>query len=151
MSGHKKLSKAGRKPWFLAACVLVLLAAVVAVFNEEVRQPTMKFGSRTIAIEEANSSRDRERGLSGREGITDSYGMLFDFERKGQHCMWMKDMHFPIDILWLDENKKVMEIASSIPPESFPSNFCPAEDATYVLEVQSGLSETAGVDVGEQL
>ena len=112
---------------------------------------SLGFGNRSLKIEEVSSTEDKQLGLGGRQRIADDYGMLFVFQDSGKHCFWMKDMHFPIDILWLDESKKVIYIAAHVPPESFPASFCPDKDAIYVLEVQAGLAAKSGVDVGSQL
>lgn len=137
--------------WAGALLVASVLIGGFLLTNEEVTQPRMKFGSRQLSIEEVSSGADRQRGLSGREGITDTQGMLFTFERAGKHCFWMKDMNFSIDIIWLDEAKKIIDIEENVSPESYPKEFCPARDARYVLEVQAGLSGKAGVDVGDKL
>jgi uncharacterized membrane protein (UPF0127 family) len=131
------------------AVVALVIAVGAVIFSKN--ESTLNFGNRLITVEEVFSSSDKARGLSGRESILENQGMLFTYDEKGEHCIWMKGMNFPIDILWLDENKKVTQIAASVPPESFPSSFCPAEDAMYVLEVKSGLSRASGVDEGSQL
>jgi uncharacterized membrane protein (UPF0127 family) len=54
----------------------------------------------------------------------------------------MKDMNFPIDIIWLDKDKKVVYIVKNAPPESYPyEHFEPKEEARYVLEVAAGTVE----------
>lgn len=125
--------------------------ALVVLFAQANRNTTLEFGSRTLSVEKVKSEHDRARGLGGRESIADDYAMLFVYEDSGEHCFWMKDMNFPIDIIWLDEMKKVIYIAAYVPPESYPSSFCPPTEARYVLEVRAGLSDEASVDVGTQL
>lgn len=147
MSRRKKRFSAPKM--FIVVIVVILVATALAINTNY--KSTLQFGNKTIAVEEVKSLRDKQKGLSGRESIADNRGMLFIYDEAGKHCFWMKDMKFPIDILWLDESKQVVYIAAHVPPESFPDFFCPPEDAKYVLEVKAGLSDQAGVDVGSQL
>lgn len=133
----------------LVALFLVTFLTYFAWRNN--RYSELQFGNKTIAVEEVKSLRDKEKGLGGRESLADDRGMLFAYDKAGKYCFWMKGMKFPIDILWLDESKKVVHVAAHVPPESFPDSFCPPEDAQYILEVKAGLSGRSGVDVGSQL
>lgn len=111
----------------------------------------MQFGSQEISLEYAVTAADREKGLSGRTQLPPDRGLLFQFEEPGLHCFWMKDMNFPIDIVWLDSSKKIIDIRENVSPDSYPAKFCPAQNAAYGLEVRAGLIKNAGVDLGEQL
>ena len=108
-------------------------------------------GETSLIIETADSSFERARGLSHRKEITDGWGMLFVFEESGYHGIWMKDMNFPIDIIWLNEVKQVVTAKKNITPETYPETFEPAQEATYVLEVKSGFVEENGIKIGDQL
>ena len=104
-----------------------------------------------LSLERANTDEARIRGLSGREFIRRDQGMLFDFEEPGRHCIWMKDMRFPIDIIWLDESRKVIKIQEEARPESYPESFCPDEPARFVLEVNAGVSGEMRLSPGSRL
>src|SRR4051812_48326835 len=58
-----------------------------------------------ISIEVADTPEARERGPSGRESLPQGSGVLFVFDAPATYGFWMKDMRFPIDIVWLDEEK----------------------------------------------
>jgi hypothetical protein len=68
-------------------------------FSREISQ--VLIGGNAINIEIVETGEDRSRGLSGREGLEPDSGMLFVFESPGRHGIWMRDMNFPIDILWI--------------------------------------------------
>ena len=105
-----------------------------------------------ITIEFARSAADRQKGLSGREELSASDGMLFVFEESGmRNCFWMKDMNFAIDMIWMDDNKKVLNVQSHVAPETYPESFCPEGDAKYGLEVKAGQAEKLGIKNGETL
>jgi len=138
---------------FLAVIILVVMAMALFAGREESgrSRQTLKFGDRTLAVEEVVTDEDRRRGLSGRESIDQNYGMLFIFENNGRYCFWMKDMNFPIDILWLDGDYTVVDIKHSVSPDTYPKSFCPDTQARYVLEVQAGLSAAKNIAVGSKL
>ena len=89
----------------------------------------------------ATSSEARVRGLSGRESLKPDQGMLFVFERPDISGFWMKDMLFPLDIIWIDENKKIVGINENVSPETFPNLFFSPKPVLYVLELNAGIAK----------
>ena len=77
--------------------------------------------------------------------------MLFIFNSADNYGFWMKDMIFPIDIIWIGENKKIVYIEKNVLPESYPKNFSPNVKAMYVLEVLSGFSEKHNIKIGDEV
>lgn len=108
-------------------------------------------GQNVIEAEVANTEDTIIRGLSGREKLGDRSGLLFIFVKPGNYGFWMKDMNFPIDIIWLDENKKIVFIKKDAAPSSFPEVFYPNSLSVYVLEVISGFSEKNNLKNGDQI
>lgn len=105
----------------------------------------------TIFAELAESSEERKIGLSYRNSIGIDEGMLFVFKNDGFHSFWMKDMNFPLDIIWLDKEQTVIHIEQAVSPDSFPQSFSPQTPARYVLEVKANAVETLGIEIGTQL
>jgi len=116
--------------------------------EERESRETVQFGTRKLHIERAETSRDREKGLSGRDFLDEEEGLLFVFDTADRYGFWMKDMNFAIDIIWLDEDGTVVHIEDRVVPETFPTVFWPVEPAKYVLEVSAGLRESSGVSAG---
>ncbi len=83
---------------------------------------------------------EREKGLGSRVELASGRGMLFIFDDRGEHCFWMKDMKFPIDIVWLDETKTIIAKEVNVSPETYPRSFCPGQPSKYVIEVKSGVA-----------
>ena len=102
-------------------------------------------------IEIADSVRERELGLSGRNSIENNFGLLFVFESLGRHGFWMKDMNFPIDIIWLDQNFTIVGLQENADPSSYPQVFYPASPASYVLETKVGLIQKETLITGEKI
>jgi uncharacterized membrane protein (UPF0127 family) len=93
-----------------------------------------------VTAELAVSDAERQLGLMFRPKINDDQAMLFIFEEEDTHSFWMKNMRFPIDILWLDKDRRIVHIEAQVPPcdqdpcPSYPS----PQPARFVLEIRSG-------------
>jgi hypothetical protein len=107
-------------------------------------------GCAGIKLEIANTDKARELGLSNRGQLDDRKGMLFEFGAPQTACMWMKDMHFAIDMIWLNGNNTITKIERSVPPDSYPQAFC-ANNTSYVIELSAGAASRAELTVGKQL
>lgn len=134
------------KTIILAVLVLILIIAVYPHLTT--RTVPVVLGEETFVLEVADTSSTRERGLSGRDGLATSTGMLFAFEHPGRYSFWMKDMHFPIDIMWLRDDWCVVHIMPNVSPDSYPDTFAPPVPATYVIEVGAGALSENGVTIG---
>jgi uncharacterized membrane protein (UPF0127 family) len=103
-----------------------------------------------IDAEIADTPEAQAQGLSGRTSLNG--GMLFVFDRPDKYGIWMKDMNFPIDIIWLDENKKIVTIQENATPESYPSKtFFPSSSSLYVLELNSGTVRDEAISAGQSM
>lgn len=102
----------------------------------------------------ADTVEELQKGLSGRDNLKDDEGMLFVFSEKGEHAFWMRDMKFPIDIIFINDNKIVDIYRNVQPPEDNSSTsqlptYAPSEPSNYVLEVKAGLSEKNDITEGD--
>ena len=93
---------------------------------------------------------EQRRGLSGRPCIPDNQAMLFVYQEPKRICFWMKEMRFPIDMVWLDAEQKIMTIWESVEPSTYPQEFCPDGPARYVLEFQAGTARKHHFSKGQQ-
>jgi|GEM_PF-831717 uncharacterized membrane protein (UPF0127 family)/lipid II:glycine glycyltransferase (peptidoglycan interpeptide bridge formation enzyme) len=111
----------------------------------------IKVGKTEISVETAKDTLSIMRGLSGRPSLSPNDGMLFIFPRPKRYRFWMPDMHFPIDIIWINDDKVVdiTESASNKFNPLHPKFYRPLCDANYVLEVNAGFSEEKGIKVGD--
>jgi uncharacterized membrane protein (UPF0127 family) len=93
------------------------------------------------------------KGLSVKDHLKENEGMLFVYEQPTRQAFWMKDMKFPIDIIWLDSNGTVVHIEHNLQPciMSFAficPSYIPDKDSLYVLETVAGFSKKHGIKVG---
>ncbi len=113
-------------------------------------------GNQNIFVQVVSSSTDMEKGLSGRNSLKDTQGMLFDFTKleNKQPAFWMKDMKFSLDILWI-QNNAVVGITKNIPApknskDVLPSYYAPG-DIDYVIEVNAGWSDAHNIKTGDSV
>jgi uncharacterized membrane protein (UPF0127 family) len=121
-----------------------------------------------IFIELAKTKEEREQGLSGKEKlkvynhgeVLVTEGMLFVFENPDVLSFWMKDMNFDLDMIWLDEDYRIIKIAEDAKASSYDSQnqgssqiFANDVDskAKYLLEINSGIAKKMDLKVGDIL
>jgi uncharacterized membrane protein (UPF0127 family) len=100
-------------------------------------------------VEIADTDAERTLGLSGRESLAENNGLLFVFETEGYHGIWMKEMNFPIDIAWLDKNKKIIHLEHNVAPETYPKVFNPPTPDLFVLETNAGFFQKFDIKAGD--
>ncbi len=103
----------------------------------------------SIIVRVVASDQARIQGLSGTESLAQQEGLFFVFPTSDTHGIWMKDMNYAIDIIWLDDEFRVVHIAPDVAPETYPDVFRPEEPARYVLEVVAGVAARAELAVGD--
>jgi uncharacterized protein len=128
--------------------VLVFVTSMLMVLHRD--YSIVRIGSVEIQVEIADSEEARQKGLSEKTSLADSQGMLFVFPHDAQWSIWMKNMKMPIDIVWLDTNKKVVHVASHVAPDTYPAHFTPPAQARYVLELASGVAAKNNMTPGVQ-
>lgn len=139
--------------WALIVFVLLLVgAAAFYIIRPQLKQhTTLRLGDGVFKTWVAKTPEEREKGLSGTAKLRDDQAMLFVFGSDSKWSIWMKDMSYPIDIVWLDKDKKVVYIVKNAPPESYPyESFAPKEDARYVVEFPAGTADKKKIDIDKE-
>lgn len=145
----------------VAVAVLVLAIALVVAFGgkggilpyipQDAGLKTISTNGTFVHVWVADTPDAQAKGLGDREAIAADQGMLFVFPKSDYYAFWMKDMHFPIDILWINTSGVVVDLRQNVSPESYPKVFYPKTQALYVLEVQAGFSEQNNVEIGSHV
>jgi uncharacterized membrane protein (UPF0127 family) len=114
---------------------------------------TVELKGKKFDVEIADNPEARARGLMFRDSMDADHGMLFLFDRADPQAFWMKNTHIPLDILYFDENYKLVSAQERVPPcRSDPCSVYPSTGpAKYVLELNSGTAEKLGVKPGDLL
>lgn len=111
---------------------------------------TVSFDAGTIEAEVVQSPEARRRGLSDHSSLASDEGMLFVYEREQYPGIWMKEMAFPIDIIWLDAKQRIVYMKRNAKPDSYPeTTYRPDDPAQYVLEVNAGVIDKYGLTEGD--
>ena|SRR3990167_6904716 len=135
-------------------CILILLF-LFWPGEGHARFGTVTFADQTtITVEIAQTPESREQGLSGRTALKEGEGMLFLFDEPQIISLWMKDMLFFIDMLWIKDDV-IMAIEESVPVPAQNTSFLPQytfeEPVPMVLEVPAGFVEKHGLEVGQEV
>ncbi|MCC7469972.1 MAG: DUF192 domain-containing protein [Bacteroidetes bacterium] len=104
-----------------------------------------------IVADISDTSAKRGLGLSFRKSLKNNEGMYFVFDKPQVYAFWMKDMNFSIDIIWINEDNKIVDITKDLSPETYPNAFSPVSPARYVLEVPAGFSDENGINIGDEV
>jgi uncharacterized membrane protein (UPF0127 family) len=106
-----------------------------------------------IHVEVAADDATREQGLMYRDRLPEDRGMLFFFAQSGNYPFWMKNTLIPLDIVWIDDQKRIAHVAHNVQPckaDPCPS-VPPGAEARYVLEVAAGVATRHGLANGQTL
>lgn len=134
----------------LFLCLALLLSGALYE-SKHVLGATAQIGSETFRLDVVRTGPDREKGLSGRDSWAADTGMLFVFDELDKHCIWMKDMKFFIDIVWLDEARNIVDFKERVSPDSYPELFCPRADDRYVIELPAGTLNRQKLPIGQAI
>jgi len=132
----------------VAIGALVLLLAQNACSSE----PSVVLGGKQFVVEVADSPRERAKGLMFRQSMPADHGMLFTFLAPGMRVFWMKNTLIPLDILFFDDDARLVNWRTAEPCRSDPcSTYASAAPARYILELNAGTAKELGVERGDRL
>lgn len=132
--------------------IFVLGVALVSIYFFFPKNEISKvcLAEKCFAVELAKTPAAREAGLMNRTSLGEKSGMLFVFDSAEEYNFWMKNTLIPLDIIWIDENLKVVAVKTAEPcREDFCEVYAPDRAALYVLEVNAGEAEKNNVKVGD--
>jgi len=146
---------ARRTRFLLAAAVLALSGCgsgeTGSVKDLNMRRVTLPDGTK-IRAELVTNEVDLMRGLKYRESLPENAGMLFAYAKPGFYRFWMHEVKFRIDILWLDRERRSVQLVHDLPPCPGPAESCPVYggdfSALYVLELNSGMAKKHNLKPG---
>ena len=112
-------------------------------------------GNAVFPVELALTVEQHVQGLSGREVLPPGTGMLFVYQRESRSNFWMKEMRFPLDIVWIGADCTVVDVTLDAPPpepdqtlDQLP-RYSPGDPAQYVLEINAGQFAAEGLRLGD--
>lgn len=139
---NKKLS-------FVAIAIFLIIGFFL--INHDYVNKYVLIGGQKIKVDLVDTPETRAKGLSGRPSLFEDTGMLFVFDKPDKYAFWMKDMNFPIDIIWISGDQRIVFIKKDARPELYPEAYAPDMDAMYVLEVPAGFAEKYDLKFGDRV
>jgi len=145
------------KIFLISAVIIIFLGGVTLLYLKQKNSPqnhtpTATINNHTFLLELAKTTQEQTRGLSYRDSLAPDHGMLFLFPKADFYEFWMKDMRFPIDILFIRDNK-IVAAFENLPPMHVPDQnlprYIPNQPANKVLEINAGLSKRYGIKKGD--
>jgi uncharacterized protein len=138
--------------------LLILAAVIAAIARGNFKKnssssddlSTVSINGQTYQVEIVSTIEAQARGLSGRERLEKNSGMLFVYSEPASQAFWMKGMKFPIDIIWIKE-QKIVGITENAPVDSnlIPKIYNSPGKVDLVLEVAAGTAAATGIKVGD--
>jgi uncharacterized membrane protein (UPF0127 family) len=133
------------------AAIIVGIAGIMSLPSDvklesvEFPRGIVKIDGVVLEVQIADTDPRRARGLMFQEQLPFDEGMLLVFDDANKRSIWMLNMQFPLDVIWIDDNSRVVFIEKNIPPckTALETVTCPSykggsKDAKYVLEVTAG-------------
>lgn len=159
-----KLIKSGNKKGVLLFLVLslggfvILITTLPSHFGFTASSPIAQMSQACIKemcfnVELATTPEEREQGLMYRDSLAADAAMLFLFGQEGNYPFWMKNTKIPLDVIWIDKDKKVVFISKNVQPcgADYCPDVIPAGSALYVLEIKAGMAEKIGIKRSDQV
>ena len=134
--------------------VFLLAIIIILILCSPEKQSQACFKERCFNIELAVTDEERNQGLMFREYLAFNEAMLFVFPEEGEYPFWMKNTLIPLDIIWINQEKEVVFIRENLQPcedEYSCPLVRPDKNAKYVLEVNEGIVEKTGLEVGDKM
>lgn len=148
----------------IAFDILIMIATVFTgiylyrVYGDDVRaffaqddQVVIFIENLAVEVSIANTEEERRQGLSNVESIGELEGKLFVFDEEGQYGFWMRDMRFPIDIIFINDDFEIVEIVENVSPDTFPRTFTSEEPARFVLETNAFFVQSFRIQEGDSV
>lgn len=127
------------------------LAATVFAQNTPNRFKTVElgFGLYRIDAEVADNDSTRQTGLMNRPQMGNQQGMVFVFEQRQRHCMWMRNTLIPLSVAFMDDDGKIINIEDMAPRTE--QDHCALRPARFALEMNQGWFKTHAVKPGDTI
>ncbi len=149
-----------KKIIYISAILFAALFVLIQLKNEimpgfslqEPPVPSLVINGKTVEVEIADNFEAWRQGLSDRESLDADRGMLFVFPDKQVRTFWMKNMNFPLDIIWISDDE-VAGISADLPPEGeAPARtYGSISPVNYVLEVNAGFAAQYHIKAGDSV
>jgi len=133
----------------VVAVLVIIIGATVIWWQMSEDQATLSLNGELYHVTIMRTDAELQKGLSGTSSLPSGDGMLFVFPDGVVPVMWMKDMKYSIDMVWLNDDHQVVYTVENATPDSYPKKFQAPVSAHYVLELPSGTIKKTNIKNGE--
>ena len=153
---ESKLSSVGSLGIIILSVIIVSII-IAAVYYTSIRAYSFHgnriekivIGNKIFYSEAVSSADKMQEGLGGRNGLCDSCAMLFEFSQAGRYAFWMKNMRFPLDIIWISDGE-IVYLEKNV-SEKFSGTMVSPSDANQVLEINAGNIDKFSIKIGDEV
>jgi uncharacterized membrane protein (UPF0127 family) len=138
------------RSYFLLAWFAVLFPVTACQAQPQVTIATGGGRELTFHVEVADTPAKRELGLQYRRDLDADRGMIFLFPGESEHTFWMKNTPIPLDMIFINSDRKIVGIVEQAVPFSTDSRAVRAA-SQFVLEINGGLSQRHGFKIGDSV
>ena len=138
------------KKLFIFAVIVGIGIFAWRLAEENLAGPRVKIGDHAFSVQIADTNDERIQGLSGQPPLRSNEGMVFIFPKPDLYGFWMQGMAFPIDIIWIKDNR-VIGFEEDLEPDSnpVPKIYRPPTLVDQVLEVKAGQVKERGISIND--
>jgi hypothetical protein len=142
---------------FLLAALLILTSCgpKATTLDDFATRPVTLPGGQVLRAETMIDNVDLTRGMMFRTSLAPDHSMLFVHPRPGNYTYWMYQTRIPLDIIWLDSNRDIVEMVENAQPCKTQASKCEQyggkQTSAYVLEIGGGMARKYGLRVGQTL
>ncbi len=137
---------------YLLSATAILIVLLIFGINF-IKFKRMCINGACIRVEVVSCEQARQKGLMSRKSLGPNNGMFFVFTKEDYHGFWMKNMEFPLDIIWIGPDKKIVDIYHNALPcrDNTCNIILPRYPAIFVLELNAGFVRTHGINIGDKV
>jgi uncharacterized membrane protein (UPF0127 family) len=139
-----------RNAWVIAVALFIVHGVAACQAEPKVTIATKEGRQVTFQVEVADTPAKREMGLQYRRELADDRGMIFIFPAESQQSFWMKNTPIPLDMIFINRDRKIVGIVEQTTPFSLDARGV-AAPSLYVLEINGGLSKRHGIHPGDSV
>ncbi len=137
---------------FLIGLSFIIIVSILFLSKANNKHSLVCFKKNCFKLEVADTPEERRKGLMFRRSLDKNKGMLFVFKEEGIYPFWMKNTKIPLDIIWLDKEKRVIFIKNNALP--CDGKGCaliyPDRKAMYVLEINANMAKSKGIHINDK-
>lgn len=142
-----------RKRFLIYIFSIIVASVALVMLQKNLKQGEVCFRNHCFSVEIAKTRVSQANGLMFRRELSLDSGMLFVFDDESHRSFWMKNTLIPLDMIFFNKNKEIVEIAKNVQPcetEECP-RIRPTEKAMYVLELNANIADQINLKIGDKL